>query len=200
MRGKIKQSSPLNWILLCYHRWLVTIASDKNVLSPQLGLIFCCFLTLCFSILAVLQENLRDLKKFFYYSFIWLCWVFTAVHGLLLLQCLLLSWSSGSRAYEISSCGARDSLSQDMWGLSGPGIEPVFPALAGRFLTSGPPGKSPLCDLKQNAFLCLWNFDFLWHFFFCAIRWVSNFLLSRCLALPQPSLIHPRCFIHFCTL
>ena len=39
--GKIKQSSPLNWILLCYHRWLVTIASDKNVLSPQLDIIFC---------------------------------------------------------------------------------------------------------------------------------------------------------------
>ena len=29
-----------------------------------------------------------------------------------------------------------------MWALSGPGIEPVSPALAGRFLTTGPPGKS----------------------------------------------------------
>ena len=29
-----------------------------------------------------------------------------------------------------------------MWDLPGPGIEPVFPALAGRFLTIAPPGKS----------------------------------------------------------
>ena len=31
-----------------------------------------------------------------------------------------------------------------MWDLPGPGIEPVFPALAGVFLTTGPPGKP--CD------------------------------------------------------
>ena len=28
-----------------------------------------------------------------------------------------------------------------MWDLPGPGIEPVSPALAGRFLTTAPPGK-----------------------------------------------------------
>ena len=29
-----------------------------------------------------------------------------------------------------------------MWDLPGPGIEPVSPALASRFLTTAPPGKS----------------------------------------------------------
>ena len=29
-----------------------------------------------------------------------------------------------------------------MWDLPGLGIKPVSPALAGRFLTTGPPGKS----------------------------------------------------------
>ena len=29
-----------------------------------------------------------------------------------------------------------------MWDLPRPGIEPVFPALEGRFLSTGPPGKS----------------------------------------------------------
>ena len=29
-----------------------------------------------------------------------------------------------------------------MWDLPGPGLEPVFPALAGGFLTTAPPGKS----------------------------------------------------------
>ena len=30
-----------------------------------------------------------------------------------------------------------------MWKHPGPGIEPVSPALQGRFLTTGPPGKLP---------------------------------------------------------
>ena len=52
--------------------------------------------------------------------------------------------SCGLRALEDrhSSCGARASLLHSMWDLSGPGIEPVSPALAGRFLTTEPPGKS----------------------------------------------------------
>ena len=31
-----------------------------------------------------------------------------------------------------------------MWDLPGPGLEPVSPELAGRFLTTAPPGKSLL--------------------------------------------------------
>ena len=38
-----------------------------------------------------------------------------------------------------------------MWELPGPGIEPVFPALAGGFLTTGPPGK-PL-DFFLSTFI-----------------------------------------------
>ena len=30
-----------------------------------------------------------------------------------------------------------------MWDLPGPGLKPVSPALAGGFLTTAPPGKSP---------------------------------------------------------
>ena len=30
-----------------------------------------------------------------------------------------------------------------MWDLSGPGLKPVTPALAGGFLTTAPPGKPP---------------------------------------------------------
>ena len=36
---------------------------------------------------------------------------------------------------KLSSCGSR------MWDLPRPGLEPVSPALAGRFLTTVPPGK-----------------------------------------------------------
>ena len=38
-----------------------------------------------------------------------------------------------------------------MWSLPRPGIKPVSPALAGRFLTTGPPGKSLLL-LNREAF------------------------------------------------
>ena len=37
-----------------------------------------------------------------------------------------------------------------MWDLPGPGIEPVSPALAGRFLTTVPPGKSWTTVLKSG--------------------------------------------------
>ena len=89
----------------------------------------------------------------------WLHWVFVAVSrlslvavsgGYSLLQCagfslrwLLLSWSMGSRCSTFSSCGTRAQLLRGMWDLPGPGLEPVSPALAGGFLTTAPPGKSP---------------------------------------------------------
>ena len=52
--------------------------------------------------------------------------------------------SCGSRALEcrLSSYGARAQLFHSMWDLLGPGLEPVFPALAGGFSTTAPPGKS----------------------------------------------------------
>ena len=39
-----------------------------------------------------------------------------------------------------------------MWDLPGPGLEPVFPALAGGFPTTAPPGKSlDICIFKKAA-------------------------------------------------
>ena len=79
--------------------------------------------------------------------------LFVVVHGLLIavaslvvehgLQARGLS-SCGSRALEhrLSSCGAQAQLLRGMWDLPGPGLELVCPALAGRFLTTAPPGKS----------------------------------------------------------
>ena len=69
------------------------------------------------------------------------------------LQWLLLLWSMGSRRTgfsscgswtlerRLSSCGARAYLLRGTWDLPGPGLEPVFPALTGGFLTTAPPGK-----------------------------------------------------------
>ena len=46
----------------------------------------------------------------------------------------------------LSSCGSRAQLLRGMWDLPGPGLEPVSPALAGRFSTAAPPGKPLLED------------------------------------------------------
>ena len=53
--------------------------------------------------------------------------------------------SYGLRALEcwLRSCGTWALLLRGMWDLPGPGLEPVSPALAGRVLTTAPPGKSP---------------------------------------------------------
>ena len=41
----------------------------------------------------------------------------------------------------LSNCGPRAQLLRDMWDPPRPGLEPVSPALAGRFSTAAPPGK-----------------------------------------------------------
>ena len=43
----------------------------------------------------------------------------------------------------LSNCGSRAQLLRVMWDLPRPGLEPVSPALAGRFSTTAPPGKPP---------------------------------------------------------
>ena len=43
----------------------------------------------------------------------------------------------------LSSCGSRAQLLRGMWDFPRPGLEPVSPALAGRFSTTAPPGKPP---------------------------------------------------------
>ena len=45
-----------------------------------------------------------------------------------------------------------------MWDLPGPGIEAVFPALAGGFLTTAPPGKSLI-----HSLLSVWAHGFLFY-------------------------------------
>ena len=67
-------------------------------------------------------------------------------------SCMLGLSSCGSRALEcagfsscmlgLSSCGAQAQLLCSIWNLPGPGIDPMSPALAGRFLSTAPAGRS----------------------------------------------------------
>ena len=94
---------------------------------------------------------------FFFLIYFWLCWVFVSVRGLSLVaasgghsssRCAGLSLSRPLLLVEhrlqtcrLSSCGSRAQLLRSMWDLPRPGLEPVSPALAGRFSTTVPPGK-----------------------------------------------------------
>ena len=53
------------------------------------------------------------------------------------------------QARRLSNCGSRAQLLRGMWDLPRPGLEPVCPALAGRFSTTAPPGK-PCLILQYN--------------------------------------------------
>ena len=90
------------------------------------------------------------------FIYVWLCWVVIA--GQAFSSCgergLLSSCGvQASRCGGFSCCRARAlgpmgsvvvvrGLPCSMWNLPGPGIEPMSSALAGRFLTTGLPGKS----------------------------------------------------------
>ena len=109
-------------------------------------------------------------KLFFFLIFIylfiyfWLCWVFVSVRGLSLVaasgghsssRCAglslsrpLLLRSTGSRRAGSVVVAHGPSWSRGMWDLPRPGLEPVSPALAGRFSTTAPPGKPPENFLK----------------------------------------------------
>ena len=64
--------------------------------------------------------------------------------------------SCGSWALErrLCSCGARARLLRGMWDLPRSGLEPMSPTLAGRFLTTAPPGK-PLVYVLSLLLLLL---------------------------------------------
>ena len=57
-----------------------------------------------------------------------------AAHG-------LSSRSAWALEHRLSSCSAQASLLHGTWGRPTWGVEPVFPALAGGFITAEPPGK-----------------------------------------------------------
>ena len=55
----------------------------------------------------------------------------------------------------LSNCGSRAQLLRGMWVLPRPGLEPMFPVLAGRFSTTAPPGK-PKMYIFILIFCCIW--------------------------------------------
>ena len=66
--------------------------------------------------------------------------LFIAVCGLLIIVASLVV-EHRLQTRRLSNCGSRAWLLRGMWDLPRPGLEPISPALAGRFPTTAPPGK-----------------------------------------------------------
>ena len=75
--------------------------------------------------------------------------LFIAVRGPLTIAASLVA-EHRLQMRRLSSCGSRAQLLRGMWDLPRPGLEPVSPALAGRFSTTAPPGKPILAILLLN--------------------------------------------------
>ena len=68
--------------------------------------------------------------------------LFIAVHGPLTIMASLVV-EHRLQTHRLSSYGSQAQLLRGMWDLPRPELEPVSPALAGRFSTTAPPGKPP---------------------------------------------------------
>ena len=66
--------------------------------------------------------------------------LFIAVRGLFTVAASLVA-EHRLQMRRLNNCGSWAQLLRGMWDLPRPGLEPVSPALAGRFSTTVPPGK-----------------------------------------------------------
>ena len=78
--------------------------------------------------------------------------LFIAVRGPLIIAASLVA-EHKLQMRRLSSCGSRAQPLRGMWDLPRPGLEPMSPALAGRFSTTAPPGKPKSATLKQLLFV-----------------------------------------------
>ena len=106
-------------------------------------------------------------KKNYLFIYFWLRWVFVSVRGLSLvatsrghsssrctglsLSRLLLLWSTGSRRAGSVVVAHGPSCSVACGIFPDQGLEPVSPALAGRFSTTAPPGKPMMIAFKLGV-------------------------------------------------
>ena len=91
--------------------------------------------------------------------------LFIAVRGPLTIEASLVA-EHRLQTRRLSNCGSRAWLLRGMWDLPRPGLEPVSPALAGRFSTTAPPGKTFfLFFLKSLLNLLQYCFCFVFWFF-----------------------------------
>ena len=102
--------------------------------------------------------------------------LFIAVRGPLAIAASLVA-EHRLQTRRLSSCGSRAQFLRGMWDLPRPGLEPVSPALAGRFSTTAPPGKPP-CLVFMGT---------------CGVRVIKEVKAVT----SRAHLLRTRCFIYF---
>ena len=92
--------------------------------------------------------------------------LFIAVHGLgpLTIAASLVA-EHRLQTCRLSTCGSRAQLLRSMWDLPRPGLEPVYPALAGRLSTTAPPGKPGLASFTLQSIFKIYPSHFMNQFF-----------------------------------
>ena len=73
--------------------------------------------------------------------------------------------AAASPAAEHQLQGSWAQLLRGTWDLLGPGIEPLSPALAGGFPTTGPPGKSCQDPISEQGHVRRYEGVGIWHIF-----------------------------------
>ena len=93
----------------------------------------------------------------------------------------------------LSNCGSRAQSLRGMWDPPRPGLEPVSPALAGRFSTTAPPGKPMLSVLELHN-----NGIILFHVYIYVLFyvWLSSLrIMSMIFTHIVTSIIHSPFFL-----
>ena len=98
--------------------------------------------------------------------------LFIAVRGRLTLAASLVA-EHRLQMRRLSNCGSRAQLLRGMWVPPRPGLEPVSPALAGRFSTTAPPGK----PLHPSAFNMDCHFHNSFLIFYYSLLYFSLFVV-----------------------
>ena len=115
--------------------------------------------------------------------------LFIAVHGPLIIAASLVAQHRLQKR-RLSSCGSWAQLLRGMWDLPRPGLEPVSPALAGRFSTTAPPGKPcpVLLSKPWNSKKIIIAFQNMHHYISCLLP--HNFLSIIMAAIVSITLTH----------
>ena len=82
--------------------------------------------------------------------------LFIAVRGHLTVAASLVA-GHRLQTRRLSSCGSRAQLLRGMWDPPRRGLEPVSPALAGRFSTTAPPGKPSISYYMEQLIIRTFN-------------------------------------------
>ena len=141
--GKWKQTAHVAW---SFGGWIVNSFSSESLSHDMIIFLFFFFFNYWFIYLFLAVLGLR-----------FCAWAFSScgkqgplfivVRGPLTIVAPLVA-EHRLQTRRLSSCGAPAQPLHGMWDPPRPGLEPVFPALAGRLSTTAPPGKPMIIFLN----------------------------------------------------